>query len=493
MPTRTVMIPMTGEPTPKSHWRIIGEQGLYRQAMPERMVQRFDSLRLERGGLIQQSHQRTYDALNRAFDDGERIDICNALGVEPDFFPLNTGRSWGYPQEPNARHHQPISTTLKDDGRLLAFTGHRPVDDGAEIEEDAELEGWLMCHPGPSPTRETIKRCMRITIIINLWQRYHDERTSIEWFKAIQANEGMPVMVPDEPDDRMWQALQSPIDPLTMLSLYELQRLYAFTIYAHELDDVVAKNVHNDLMLSRVLPMRVVRFGRYPSPFALCQPIGLTDLDTQALSPYLIRHTLAGIGAAHRHGIFYLTNAIGTGLTDGIWDLRRTSDTKQLVITNLSVFNDPEVADYVAVAEIPAKTAWNGDDYIFSSLYDSTAHLDAQAVCWGMHDSLFTMTEEIEDGADPEGFIATWKDNRPLKIVDYAKPRHPHWSDLLKCRKCNQRVQVLLPSGNTLAYVQCPTCKDEQGVATDHLMNGWKPASVALSVRKGQGETMMEE
>lgn len=485
---------MTGEPHPQSHWRIVGEQGLYRQAMPERMVQRFDNLRLERGGLIQQSHQRLFDDLNHAFDDEERTDVCTSLGLEPDFFPLNTGRSWGYPQTPYAHHHQPIKSTLMDDGRFLDFTGHRPQEDGAEIEEDADVEGWLLCHSvTPFPNREDMKRCMRITIIINLWQRHLDERTTIEWFKAIQANEGMPVIVDGEPDDRMWGMLDRPADPLHWLSLYELQRLYSFTQHAHELDDVLAKNDHNGFVLTRVLPMRVVRFGRYPNPFALCQPIGLTDLDTQALSPYLVRATLAGIGAAHRHGIFYLTNAIGTGLTDGIWDLRRTADTKQVVITDLNNFNDPELQHLVAVAEIPPKTGWTPEGYVFSSMYDSTAYLDAQAVCWGMHDALFTMTEEIEDGADPEGFIATWKDNRPIRIVDYAKPRYPHWSDLVKCRKCNQRVQVLLPSGNTLAYVQCPSCKDEQGVATDHLMNGWKPASVALSVRKGQGETMMEE
>ena len=79
-----------------------------------------------------------------------------------------------------------------------------------------------------------------------------------------------------------------------------------------------------------------------------------------------------------------------------------------------------------------------------------------------------------------------------MAVVDYAKPRYPFWSDLLKCKVCNQRVRVLLPSGNDLTYVACPSCKDEQGVSTEHLMNDWKPATAALAVQKGQGETMLE-
>lgn len=484
---------MIGEPQPSSHWRITGVQGTYRHLMNERPTLRLDARRITSGGLVQQSNHRAFGDLHVLFDDAEREEVCTALGVEKDYFPLNTGRSWGIPLEGRPFDYQPVQLdTTMHDGR---FFNPVPVDtDGEDIEDGADLDGWLLCMPRnrSALNRENVLRCMRITVIINLFQRYHNEATSIDWFKRIQAHEGMPVIPEDEADDRAWEMLSQSPDPLSFLSLYELQRLHTFTLEGSTMEGEVYQNEHNWFVLKRVLPLRIVRSGQYPEPFCLCQPIGLRDVDTMALSPRMVRVVLPGLNDNHKAGCFLLTNGSGVDLTDNLWDFKRTTNTVIIDCPRFDIFNEPTMNPLLSLDSVPPKYGWHGLKFTFSSSFDVTAHLMAETQAFSIHDGLFEMSSEIEDGADAQSYIPTWRDRRPLAIVDYAKPKYPHWSDLLKCKVCNQRVRVLLPSGNTLTYVQCPSCKDEQGVNTEHLMNNWKPDEVALSVRKGQGETMLE-
>jgi hypothetical protein len=486
---------MIGEPQPSSHWRITGAQGTYRHLMNERPTLRLDARRIiSHGGLVQQSNHRPFGDLHILFDDPEREEVCTALGVEKEFFPLNTGRSWGIPLEGRPYDYQPVQLeTTSLSGR---FFNNIPIDiDGEDIEDGADLDGWLLCTPGRHTVldRENLNRCMRITILINLFQRYHNEDTSLEWFKRIQAHEGLPVIPDDEADDRAWEMLGQPADPLSFLSLYELQRLYTFTLEACSMSSWVSKNDHNGFVLRRVMPLRIVRTGQYPEPFCLCQPIGLRDVDTMALSPRMVRVVVPGLNDEYKAGCVLLTDGSGVDLTESLWDFKRTINTQVKSCPRFDIFNDPTLSPLLAISTTPPKYGWDDDGHhTFSSSFDVTAHLLAETQAYTIHDGLFEMTNEIEDGADPEGFVPTWKDRRPLAVVDFAKPKYPHWSDLLKCKACNQRVRVLLPSGNTLTYVQCPSCKDERGINTEHLMNNWKPQEVALSVRKGQGETMLE-
>jgi len=504
MARRTVLIPL-GEPTPASHWRVIGAQGLYRQPMLECEVHRNDTKRIEKDGLIQQSNHRLYSELHDVFDHAHRHAICTSLGLEWDYFPLNTGRSWGHPIDGRHHQHQPISIGTGFSGRLIGTYATKDVpriqyDPEGDIEDGADLEGWLLCRPPKSDsTRENLIRAMRITVIINMWQRYKDERTSINWFKSIQEYEGMPLVPDDEADDRAWAELGESADPLSFLSAFEIQRLFNFTMWTtQESNNTIAINTHNDFALTRVLPMRVVRFGKYPQHFALCQPIGLTDLDTQAVAPRMIRVVVPKTND-QRVGMFMLFDeAVATDLFNGLFELKRTPTSMMAAGVHLDTFTTPSLATSLRLADTPPTVGWLPDHrggvkrYTFSSAYDYSSHLEAQTEAYSTHDSLFALTDEIDDGADPETFIPTWKDRRPMAVVDYAKPRYPFWSDLLKCKVCNQRVRVLLPSGNDLTYVACPSCKDEQGVSTEHLMNDWKPATAALAVQKGQGETMLE-
>tara|TARA_R110000851_G_scaffold108116_12_gene229055 strand:+ start:1215 stop:2489 length:1275 start_codon:yes stop_codon:yes gene_type:complete len=67
-------------------------------------------------------------------------------------------------------------------------------------------------------------------------------------------------------------------------------------------------------------------------------------------------------------------------------------------------------------------------------------------------------------------FIPTWKDTRPIKLIDLSDGEFVSYSDILRCPVCNVKVKVIGKATNRQSTAECPLCKTGQ-ITFPHLVN----------------------
>ena len=75
----------------------------------------------------------------------------------------------------------------------------------------------------------------------------------------------------------------------------------------------------------------------------------------------------------------------------------------------------------------------------------------------------------VEVNESGDSFVPTWRDKRKPAVIDRSTRGRYHFHDLIRCRQCNGRVIIMLPSGNALTAHPCPHCADAGGLDTSHL------------------------
>ncbi len=454
---------------------------------------------------------QTVATMNHYVDEWTLVDewddACHAMLI-PDFsagsLELAFGRSVPDGVNTNTRdegNNPHVWAVKPSDGRMFAPDGfdYSSLEERRTEHEGEDISGWLLCSPTKSHnTRENVIRSMRISIIMNLWQVRHDPQESLDWFEQLDQHIGMPALPPDEyPDDMAWERIDGSFDPLNYLLPYELARLYNWT-YAASQENVnsvvLGLNGVANLKVQRFIPLRIVRTGKNPHPFALAQPLGITDDITLAFSDYMVRFPFASDHEVEA-GDVYLTGATMTDLMDHVFELKHTGHTKGFgcVIKHLETFNLPSIANRLSLPTVPIKVGRQNDsnEYHFSSYQDGYAFRYSEDLCHNLLAPLFAFEAVAGDDAHPEHWIPTWKDYRRVKTLDYASPYPVVWSDFINCGVCNQRTRVLFNKETKLPTVACPSCKAEDGINTEHLMSGNIPAVLGI-VANTDGEPITE-
>jgi hypothetical protein len=453
------------------------------------------------------------------FFDSITDDQATAMGIKRNSLHGGPGCvKYPVPMERHDKHHAwavPYGLTSLDDDpskqRILQPDGHNywVQEPRWMLPDESEIMGWLLCHlkKGTTPHRAIVERCMRISVIINLLQR-PDDLVSIadtfDWFSKLDQWVGMP-RIPDdeEPNDLAWEDGEGrAIDPLSLLNSGEVARLWNFTLAAGEMEDsdVEQTNTHTQMRLSRFLPYRIVRVGTEPHPFAFSQAIGFTDLETLHFASHLIRTPLLELEGTYdgdKPGDVILSKCSAVDLHHSLFDLKKRTRYprgSEKRFRNWSVYTSPTImarqsidAPFIIGNGVHKDTGENV--YGFSSYYDGYAHRLAED--FAHHDSCDVYFKFLGSEANGELWTPTWKDRRPLKVLDYAKPFPTVWSDLVRCVVCNQRVRILFSKDNTVPSVCCPSCKAEDGIKTEHLMSGDIPAVLGISSTT-DGTTIME-
>lgn len=446
------------------------------------------------------------------FFDSITADQMKALGINELIsvqYPKHMSRldisthAWAVPYGLTSHEADPSKQ------RIFKYDGHNywTLEPKWTMADESEMKGWLLCHlkKGETPDRVRVERCMRISVIINLLQRpdVGSFSDTFDWFSKLDQWVGMP-RIPDdeEPNDLAWEDGEgTAVDPLSLLNSGEVARLWNFTLAAGEMEDtdVEQTNTHTQMRLSRFLPYRIVRIGTEPHPFAFSQAIGFTDLETLHFASHLIRTPLLeldGTEDGDKPGDVILSKCEAVDLCDGIFDLKRRSRfaVGEKRFRRWSIYTSPSIAARQSL-DIPfiignGQHQQTGEDvYGFSSYYDGYAHRLAEDFAHHIDNEHYF--NFLGSEADGELWTPTWKDRRPLKVLDYAKPFPIVWSDLVRCSVCNQRVRILFSQTNAVPSVCCPSCKAEDGIKTEHLMSGDIPAVLGISSTT-DGTTIME-
>jgi hypothetical protein len=376
-------------------------------------------------------------------------------------------------------------------------------------DNDPVYQGWIIVYPTEmgSASVDDIWDCMRITVCWNILQcvRYRDYDNFESYFNN---------MTPA----RCFNSQQRHgLDPLHYITHSQATFLYNIMLTAsHNFNNPDYNRPElgeNGYEATCVMPMRLLRTVRYPSSFGVFQPLALDTRET-----YLYSNVLGKMPLPLDHtpalGSIWLGRSHFVQHHEGIWDIKHNAnapieihhfttcpdtdevddDGEHVSFWRASVYSLGLTGRYgpceidVPTTGLPATITRE----VYANIEDFKAYvLGSFLANVVIEEGLGLVVEAPPEDADPSVYVATWKDKRPCVTLDYAKPHHATWSDLLKCVKCNQRVRVLFASGNSISFVQCPSCKDEKGINTEHLMGGWRPALVGLSTLN-EGETMME-
>lgn len=84
-----------------------------------------------------------------------------------------------------------------------------------------------------------------------------------------------------------------------------------------------------------------------------------------------------------------------------------------------------------------------------------------------VHDALSASPTVPEPVGSEGSFIPSFKDKRPVVVIDRTGGSYAHYHDEVRCMRCNQRVLFKFPVGNTVRFWECPDCRGP--VIIDHL------------------------
>jgi phage FluMu protein Com len=104
-------------------------------------------------------------------------------------------------------------------------------------------------------------------------------------------------------------------------------------------------------------------------------------------------------------------------------------------------------------------------------LKDFDNQVDLLSYAIGRERFLSVMTTETDShvSESAEGFVPTWRDRRMPIHINKAQGSRYLFHDLIRCSECNGRVILMLQVGHGYSAVECPHCKEADGIKCSHL------------------------